>query len=96
MSDEQLLIGLLVIINIVTFFVMVSDKRKSVRGGDTERIPEGLIFFLATAFGSVGVCVGMLLLHHKTRKWYFQLGIPLLVFQNFATLYVLKEVLKAN
>ncbi|NCT02063.1 DUF1294 domain-containing protein [Candidatus Parcubacteria bacterium] len=93
MYNEQLLIGTLVAINIFTFLIMVSDKRKSILGDGTERIPEGLIFFMAVACGSLGVYVGMLLLRHKTRKWYFQIGIPLLIFQNLATLYIIRQIL---
>ncbi len=93
MTTEHLFIGILAAINIFTFLVMANDKRKSIRGGGTERISEGLIFFMATIFGSVGVYAGMLLLRHKTRKWYFQVGIPLLILQNLATLYLIREVL---
>lgn len=93
MTTEQLLTGLLAVINIITFLVMANDKRKSIKGGNTERIPEGLIFFMATIGGSVGVYAGMILLRHKTRKWYFQLGIPLLILQNLSMLYFINEKL---
>ncbi len=68
---------------------MANDKQRSMRGGNPERICEGLLFFMAAAFGAIGVYAGMLLLRHKTRKWYFQLGVPLLILQNVATLYVI-------
>lgn len=74
-------------VNLVAFFVMLSDKKRSRRQG-AERIPEGLLFFMATAFGSVGVYAGMFAFRHKTRKWYFVAGIPLLILQNCALLYV--------
>ncbi len=93
MTTEQILLSLLATINIITFLVMANDKRKSTRGGNTERIPEGLIFFLATIAGAAGVYAGMLIFRHKTRKWYFQLGIPLLILQNLATLYVIRGML---
>ena len=96
MTTEQLLIVFLATINITTFLVMANDKWKSTRGRNSERIPEGLIFFMATIFGSVGVYVGMILLRHKTRKWYFQLGIPLIILQNLATLYLIVEILVLN
>jgi len=59
------------------------------RRDNSERIPEGLLFFMATIFGSVGVYAGMFVFRHKTRKWYFVIGIPLLFMQNFATLYLM-------
>ena len=67
--------------------IMLADKIKSAKPG-AERISEGMLFFLATAFGSVGVYAGMFVFRHKTRKWYFLAGIPLLVLQNAAVLYL--------
>jgi len=90
---EQIIVGILVVINIFSFLIMANDKRKSMRGGNTERVSEGFIFFMATMFGSVGVYASMLAFRHKTKKWYFQLGIPLLILQNFATLYLVRNFL---
>ncbi len=80
-----------VLVNVIAFFIIAYDKRQAQRGHSTERISEGLLFFMATAFGSVGVYAGMLVFRHKTQKWYFQIGIPLLIIQNLALLYVLRE-----
>jgi uncharacterized membrane protein YsdA (DUF1294 family) len=88
MLITQIIVGGFIIINAITFLVMLYDKRRSMVDGRLSRIPEGHIFFLAAAFGSVGVYLGMLLIRHKTRHWYFQLGIPLLMIQNAATAYV--------
>lgn len=96
MTTEHIIIGALAVINIITFLVMANDKRRSTRSENTHRISEGLIFFLATIGGSVGVYAGMLIFRHKTKRWYFQLGIPLIILQNFATLYLLREVLIGN
>ncbi|HCU70361.1 MAG TPA: DUF1294 domain-containing protein [Candidatus Moranbacteria bacterium] len=74
--------------NVIAFFVMLWDKARS-RKKNAERISEGMLFFMATAFGSVGVFAGMFVFHHKTRKWYFILGIPLLIAQNMAFLYAI-------
>lgn len=93
MYFEQLLIGTLAAINLFSFFLMAHDKRKSIRGNGKRRTPEGFLFFVATMFGSTGVYLGMQLFRHKTKKWYFQLGIPLLIFQNLATLYLVREIL---
>jgi uncharacterized membrane protein YsdA (DUF1294 family) len=75
---------------------MAHDKRKSVNGADSDRTPEGLLFFMAVSFGSLGVYAGMLIFRHKTRKWYFQIGIPLLILQNAATLYVVWQFYSLN
>jgi uncharacterized membrane protein YsdA (DUF1294 family) len=77
--------GFYFFINIISFLVMMFDKVKS-RRGDTERISEGILFFMAAAFGSVGVYLGMFVFHHKTRKWHFIIGIPLIMLQNIVFL----------
>lgn len=86
-DDSLLLVGSYMVINAGSFVLMLMDKGRSRREG-AERIPEGMLFFLAAAFGSLGVYAGMLAFRHKTRKWYFIIGIPLLMAQNLAFLYL--------
>ena len=86
MNALQILIGIFAAINLFAFFMMARDKRKSICGNGKKRTPEGIIFFLAAAFGSIGVYLGMLTFRHKTKKWYFQIAIPLLILQNIATI----------
>lgn len=80
-GKEGVLLVLWLVLNLLAFFVMLLDKAQSRKAG-AERFPEGILFFLATAFAGTGILVGMLALNHKTRKWYFLLGIPLAVIQN--------------
>jgi uncharacterized membrane protein YsdA (DUF1294 family) len=47
-----------------------------------------MLFFMATAFGSLGVYAGMFVFRHKIRKWYFIIGIPMVIIQNSAFLYL--------
>ena len=89
MPLEQISLVILATINIFAFFVMTNDKRKSIQGGNIERTPEGVLFFLAAAGGSCGIYAAMILLRHKTRKWYFQVGIPLIILQNIALGYLI-------
>jgi len=91
MNLEYILSGTLALINIVAFAVVAYDKRLSRRGGDQDRIPEGILFFLSSAMGAIGVYLAMLILRHKTRKWYFQIGIPLMILQNLAVVYLVRE-----
>lgn len=77
-------------LNMTAFLVMAWDKRQSRRSG-AERISEGLLFFMATAFGALGVFLGMFAFRHKTRVWYFLLGIPLALAGNLALLAVLSD-----
>jgi len=74
-------------INVAAFLVMLWDKSRSRKDG-AERVSEVSLFLWAAAFGSVGVYAGMLFLRHKTRKWQFIVGIPLLAVQNVAFLYL--------
>ncbi|MDD2766523.1 MAG: DUF1294 domain-containing protein [Candidatus Moranbacteria bacterium] len=76
------------LINLGAFLCMFWDKSRSKKTG-AERISEGILFFLATMFGSIGVYAGMFVFRHKTRKWYFLIGIPMLIFENSAVLYLL-------
>lgn len=64
----------LVIINIVSFVAMLVDKRRAMTY--RWRIPEKTLFALAVIGGSVGAMLGMWLVRHKTRHWYFVWGMP--------------------
>ncbi len=88
--DNKLLysIGFFLTVNLIAFLIMLLDKNKSKKAG-AERISEGLLFFMATAFGSLGVYAGMFAFRHKTKKWYFVIGIPMLIIQNVALLYLI-------
>ncbi len=80
-------------INLLAFLIMLSDKVKS-RERHNKRISEGVLFFMATAFGSLGVYAGMFAFRHKTRKWYFLIGIPMLIVQNVIFLYFVSLYIK--
>ncbi len=84
MKPELIPIGIFALINLTALFFMGRDKQLSRRGGDTDRTPEGLMFFLGSVGGALGVYAGMHLFLHKTKKCYFQLGISLLILQNAA------------
>jgi len=92
---QNSIILLFALLNLSAFLVMLVDKIKSTEPG-AERISEGMMFFLAAAFGSLGVYLGMFAFRHKTRKWYFLLGIPLLMIENVATVYLLSLFIQAN
>lgn len=69
-----------IFVNLVTFLLFGEDKKRARQ--QKWRIAEQTLFFFALIGGSAGALLGMHLFHHKTRKWKFRLGIPLLlVFQ---------------
>lgn len=62
--------------NILGFVLMFSDKQRAARG--RWRIRERTLFLVAVFGGSLGSILGMCLFHHKTKHWYFILGMPLI------------------
>lgn len=66
----------LVIINIIGFFLMGLDKRKARKG--KWRIAERTLFLTAVIGGSLGCWMGMYTFRHKTKHWYFTVGMPLI------------------
>jgi len=95
--DNQLLTILIAYfaINFIAFIIMLVDKIKSTQRG-AERISEGTLFFMAAAFGAIGVYLGMFTFRHKTKKFYFLIGIPLIIIQNAALVYVIYLFLQNN
>ena len=87
-NQPYYLIGFFLVMNVATFVIMLVDKLKAMTPGST-RISEGMLFFLGTIFGSLGVYVGMFVFHHKSRKWYFVIGVPLLFIENLSLLYLI-------
>jgi uncharacterized membrane protein YsdA (DUF1294 family) len=88
--NNQLLTILIIFfaINFIAFLIMLIDKLKSTQRG-AERISEGTLFFMAAVFGAIGVYLGMFTFRHKTQKWYFLIGIPLIILQNIALIYTI-------
>ena len=72
-----LLLILLLMTNLFCFGLMWRDKRAARRGA--RRVPEKTLFIACACFGGVGGVLGMQLLRHKTRHWYFRLFFPLMM-----------------
>ena len=67
----------LVVINVAALALFGADKRKAKK--HAWRISEKALFLSAVLGGSVGALLGMLLFRHKTKHWYFVIGIPLIL-----------------
>ena len=74
----QILLIYLVIINAVSFLLMLADKYKARK--NLWRIPERTLMGFAAIGGSVGALAGMYLVRHKTKHLKFTVGIPILLF----------------
>lgn len=80
----------LIIINIITFAVFGIDKKKAIDG--KFRISELTLFVLSILGGSLGGFIAMHTFHHKTKKWYFKFGIPLiLIAQVLLIIFIAKK-----
>ncbi len=74
---QKWIMAYLIGINLVGLYVMWADKRKAVR--HKWRIPEKTLFLVSLIGGSAGTWAGMYLFRHKTKHWYFVVGMPLIL-----------------
>lgn len=82
------IIAYLVIMNITGFSFMYADKQKAKKGA--WRIPEKTFFIVSALGGSTGAWCGMYVFRHKTKHWYFVVGIPaILLIQIVAAVYMI-------
>lgn len=72
------------IINLVGFAIMGIDKSKAKR--NAWRIPEATLFLVALLGGAIGSTLGMHFFRHKTKHWYFRLGMPAIAILEYALL----------
>ena len=70
-----------IIINIVSFALMGIDKKRAIK--KEWRIRESTLFLTALLFGGLGSTLGMWHFRHKTKHWYFAVGLPAIMVLNF-------------
>lgn len=84
---QNIFILYIIIINVITYTMMLWDKYQSKRKGS--RIAENTLFLIAFIFGALGVYLGMKApLYHKAAKPKFKWGIPLMIILNVVCIYV--------
>jgi uncharacterized membrane protein YsdA (DUF1294 family) len=66
----------LIILNLAGFALMGIDKSKAKH--HAWRIPERTLFLTSILGGSIGSWAGMYVFRHKTKHWYFVVGMPLI------------------
>lgn len=80
------------IVNLIGFVVMGVDKKRAVRRA--WRIPEASLFGIALLGGALGCTFGMRFFRHKTKHWYFRIGMPAIFFvQVLCGLLLLQNIL---
>lgn len=81
----------LILMNMIGLFLMGLDKSKAKR--HAWRIPERTLFLASLLGGSIGTWAGMYLFRHKTRHWYFVVGMPaILVVQIIAAILIWNQL----
>ncbi len=56
----------LIIVNIISLFLYILDKKKAI--SHKYRIPENILLLFSIIGGVFGSIFGMMLVHHKTKK----------------------------
>ena len=78
----------LIIINLIGFYMMWSDKRKAKWG--KWRIPEQTLFIVTALGGGIGTIAGMYTFHHKTKKPKFTIALPTILILEIILVVYLK------
>ena len=87
------IVALWIVWNLFTFLQMGLDKRKAIKG--KERISEKALILCAFFMGAVGSGAGMLVFHHKTKKWKFRVLIPLALLVNLAVFFCIGYLMQS-
>lgn len=81
-------ISYLIIINLISSIVTISDKLRA--ESHRWRVPEHTLLFFAVIGGSPAMLFTMLAVHHKTRRLKFMLGIPVIIIFQITLCLILK------
>lgn len=85
---EWILIAYLVVINIIAIYATIHDKRSAIK--HKWRVPESTLLLLAAMSGCVVMYITMRIIHHKTKKLKFMLGIPIIFILEVLTVFCAK------
>lgn len=78
----------LIVINLIGFYMMWSDKRRAKWG--KWRIPEQTLFIVTALGGGIGTIAGMYTFRHKTKKLKFTIGLPtILILEIILAVYLM-------
>ena len=78
----------LIVINLIGFYMMWSDKRRAKWG--KWRSPEQTLFIVTALGGGIGTIAGMYTFHHKTKKLKFTIGLPTILILEIILVVYLK------
>lgn len=66
---------------------MYKDKENAIK--HEWRVRESTLFWVAFLGGALGIYFGMYAIRHKTKKFFFYMGIPMLIWWNIFAVSVL-------
>ena len=89
-NKDKLVVILLIaeaIMSIITAFMYKLDKAKAKKG--SWRISEATLLLLPWLMGGIGGLLGVYSVRHKTKHWYFLIGMPIIFFCQLAVIVLL-------
>lgn len=85
LMQHRILLIYLAVVNILTIIVFGVDKMHA--KSNRQRVRIVTLLGLAFIGGSVGALIGMYGFHHKTKKAYFTVGVPLILLMQVVVLF---------
>lgn len=85
LMQHRILLIYLAVVNILTIIVVGVDKMNA--KSNRQRVRIVTLLGLAFIGGSVGALIGMYGFHHKTKKAYFTVGVPLILLMQVVVLF---------
>ena len=85
LMQHRILLIYLAVVNILTIIVFGVDKMNA--KSNRQRVRIVTLLGLAFIGGSVGALIGMYGFHHKTKKAYFTVGVPLILLLQVVVLF---------
>lgn len=86
-ANHKIFLIYLIVMNIVTMVAFAIDKIAALEHRSRIRIIT--LLGLSIIGGSIGALIGMYLFHHKTRKDYFSVGVPLIIIMQIVVIFYL-------
>lgn len=85
LMQHRILLIYIAVVNILTIIVFGVDKMNA--KSNRQRVRIVTLLGLAFIGGSVGALIGMYGFHHKTKKAYFTVGVPLILLMQVVVLF---------
>ncbi len=83
-TQLKFMVVYLAVMTAIGFLSMYIDKKRARE--HRWRIPEKTLFLIAVLGGSIGSNLGMRVCRHKTKHWYFVVGMPMILVLQIAAI----------